>query len=68
MSTPNQPKKAIDELKTLLKLRSQNDFELHVEEVRKKDVVSLNDYTLSNLDTFKLEILEEFKNAKHIDL
>ena len=51
-----------------MKLRSQNGIELHVEQVRKKGLISLNDYSLSSLGMFKDEILEDLKNAKFNDL
>ena len=60
--------KTIDELNKLLELRSQNGIELHVEQVRKKGLVLINDYSLSSLGMFKDEILEELKNVKHNDL
>ena len=46
------------ELNKLLELRSQNDIELHVEQVRKKGINLINDYSLSSLGTFKKEIPE----------
>ena len=46
-------KKANDELNKLLELRSQNGFELHVEQVRKKSVIRKKDYSLSSLGTFE---------------
>ena len=58
----------IDELNILLELRSQNDIDLHVEQVRKKGLSLLKDYSLSSLDTFREEILEELKTAKYNDL
>ena len=60
--------KTIVELNKLLELRSQNDIELCVEQVRKKRLILINDYSLSGLGTFKNEILEELKNAKYNDL
>ena len=60
--------KTIDELNNLLELRSQNGIELHVEQVRKKGLILINDYSLSNLSMFKDEILEDLKNAKFNDL
>ena len=60
--------KTIDELNKLLELRSQNSIELHVEQVRKKGFVLINDYSLSSLGMFKDEILEELKNVKYNDL
>ena len=51
-----------------MELRSQNGIELHVEQVRKKGLISLNDYSLSSLGMFKDEILEDLKNAKFNDL
>ena len=58
----------IDELNKLLELRSQNGIELNVEQVRKKGLILINDYSLSSLDMFKDEILEDLKNAKYNDL
>ena len=58
----------INELNKLLELRSQNGIELNVEQVRKKGLILLNDYSLSSLDMFKDEILEDLKNAKYNDL
>ena len=60
--------KTIDELNNLLELRSQNGIELHVEQVRKKRLILINDYSLSSLGMFKDEILEELKNVKYNDL
>ena len=60
--------KAIDNLNKLLELRSQNDIDLHVEQVRKKGLILINDYSLSSLDTFREEILKELKNGKYNDL
>ena len=60
--------KTIDELNNLLELRSQNGIELNVEQVRKKGLILINDYSLSSLDMFKNEILEDLKNAKYNDL
>ena len=60
--------KTIDELNKLLELRSQNGIELHVEQVRKKGLILINDYSLSSLGMFKDEILEKLKNVKYNDL
>ena len=60
--------KSIDELNNLLELRSQNGIELHVEQVRQKGLILINDYSLSSLGMFKDEILEELKNVKYNDL
>ena len=57
--------KVIDELNKLLEFRS---LELHVKEVRKRgDELKLgdNEYKLSDLDTPKIKILEEYKKAKY---
>ena len=51
-----------------MELRSQNGIELHVEQVRKKGLILINEYSLSSLGMFKDEILEEFKNVKNNDL
>ena len=61
-------KKTIDKLNKLLELRSQNGIELHVEQVRKKGLILINDYSLSSLGMFKDKILEDLKNAKFNDL
>ena len=60
--------KTINDLKKLLELRSQNGIELHVEQVRKKRLILINDYSLSSLGMFKDEILEDLKNDKFNDL
>ena len=60
--------KTIEELNRLLELRPENDIDLHVEQFRKKGIILINDYSLSSLDTFREEILEELKNAKFNDL
>ena len=60
--------KTIDELNNLLELMSQNGIELHVEQVRKKGLILINDYSLSSLGMFKDEILEDLKNAEFNDL
>ena len=60
--------KTIDELNNLLELRSQNGTELHVEQVRKKGIILIKDYSISSLDMFKEEIFEELKKAKFNDL
>ena len=60
--------KTIDELNKLLELRSQNGIDLQVEQVRKKGLILINDYSLSSLGMFKDEILEELKNVKYNDL
>ena len=59
--------KTFGRLNKLLELRSQNDIELHVEQVRKKGLFLVKDYSLSSLGFFKNEILEELKNVKNID-
>ena len=60
--------KTINELNKLLELRSQNGIELHVEQVRKKCILLINDYSLSSLGMFKNEILEELKKVKKTTL
>ena len=60
--------KTINEVNKLLELRSENGIELHVEQVRKKGLILINDFSLSSLGMFKDEILEELKNAKYNDL
>ena len=53
---------------TIPELKSRNGIESLVEQVRKKGLILLNDYSLSSLGMFKDEILEELKNAKCNDL
>ena len=60
--------KTIDELNKLFELKSENGIELHVGQVRKKGLILMNDDSLSRLDTFKNEILEELRNAKYNEL
>ena len=58
----------IDELNKLLELKS---LELHVKAVRERGIklkIRDNEYKLSDFDTQKNEILEEFKNVKYNDL
>ena len=55
--------KTINDLNKLLELRSQNGIELHVEQVRKKGLILINDYSLSSLGMFKDEILEALKKC-----
>ena len=50
---------AINELNRLLELRSQNDIDLHVQQVRKKGLILINDHSLSSHGTFREEILLE---------
>ena len=60
--------KTIDNLNKLLELKS---LQLHVKEVRKrgnKIQIGDNKYKLSDLDTQKIEILEELKNVENNDL
>ena len=67
VSTPNQwisedGEELINKLNKLLKLRSEKDIELHVEEVRK---IRENEYLrLSDLDTRKDSIINELKRVK----
>ena len=68
IGTPNLPQKNFEELNKLLEIRSENDIELHTEQVRKKGLILIKDYSLSSLGTFKEEILEELKNVKYNDL
>ena len=60
----------IDKQKNLLKLKSGNDIELHVQEVRKKVYqikIGDKENKLSNFDTSK-KILEEIKSSNYHDL
>ena len=51
-----------------MEIRSQNGIELHVEQVRKKGLILINEYSLSSLAMFKDEKLEELKSVKYNDL
>ena len=60
-----------DELKNLQKLNSEDDFVLHVEEVRKigsQKKIGDKEYKLSDFDTSKDKILGELKAANYLDL
>ena len=59
---------AINELNRLLELRSHNDIDLHVEQVRKKGLILINDYSLSSIDTFREEIQLGMEKARYDDL
>ena len=61
------PEKSIDDLNNFLELRSGEGIELHVELVRKKGLILINDYSLSSLGTFKIERLEYLKNVNYND-
>ena len=60
--------KTNDEPNKLLELRSQNENDLHVEQVRKQGLILIINYSSSSLGTLNGEILEELGNAKHNDL
>ena len=67
IATPFFLKETTNELYKLLEPRSQNDIEVNVEKIRKQGLISLTDFSLSSLDTFKNEISAELKNAKDND-
>ena len=61
----------INKLNNLLKLKSQKDIELHVQEVRKRGnqiKIKSKECSLSDFDTSKKEILKELKKAIYQDL
>ena len=61
----------IDGIKNLLKLKSENDIDLHVQEVRKRGgqiKIGDKEYKLTDFDTSKDEILQELKKANYHDL
>ena len=63
--------RTICELHKVSDLKSQNNIDLHVREFRKRGYqikFGGKEFKLSDYDTFKEEILEELKNAKHNDL
>ena len=58
--------RVFDKLENLLKLRSQNDFQLHIEEVLKKGVkikLKSKQFSVSDFDTSKKETLQELKRG-----
>ena len=59
-----------NKLQKLLQLRSQNDLQLHVNEVKKKGNKKMgdNEYKLSDLDTHENEEFEDLRNAQNNDL
>ena len=58
--------KTIDDLNKLLELKS---FELHVEEVKKREKkIGDKEYKLSDFDNQKYEILGEIKNVKYNEI
>ena len=61
----------INKLKKLLELRSENDIELHVKEVRKRgDQIKIGDkeyLKFSDLDIRKKSIIKELKRVKYRD-
>ena len=61
----------INELNKLLELRSENDIELHVKEVRKRGTrikIGDNEHPrLSDLETRKNSIIKEMKGVKYKD-
>ena len=67
-SNSESAEKTIEELNKLLELRFENDIELHTEQVRKKGLILIKDYSLSSLGTFKNETLEELRIVKYNDL
>ena len=60
--------KPIDELHKVIEFRSENNIVLYIEQVRKKGRTLMKDYSSSNLEKFKDQILEELKNSKYNDL
>ena len=71
ISTPGHSEDSeelVNELNKFLELRSQYGIELHVDQVRKKRLVLINDYSLSSHGIFKNEIIEHLKIAKYNDL
>ena len=60
----NKPNKSLE-------LRSENDIDLHVEEVRKRrNQIKIGDkeYKVSDLDTRKIETIKQLKNIEYNDL
>ena len=61
----------IDKPNDLLKRRSENDKELHVGEVKKRGYkikTKSKEFSLSDFDTSKKEIVEESKSSRYHDL
>ena len=50
--------KTIDELNMLYELRSENDIELHTEQLGKEELILIKDYSLSSLGTLKKKYLK----------
>ena len=51
--------KTIEELNNLVDLRSENDIELHVIQVKKKGIILIKDYSLSSLLLLKMKYLKK---------
>ena len=51
-----------------MELRSRNGIELHVEQVGKKGIILINDYSLSSLGAYINEKLEELKDVRYNNL
>ena len=69
--SPKGGGEAINQLNEKLELKSQNDIELHVEEVEKRGTRIKRGNTgfiLAGFGHFKSEILAELKRVKHKDL
>ena len=60
-------RKTIDELNKLIDRKSENDIELHIEQVKKKRIILIKDYSLSSLVLIKLKYLKK-KNANNNNL
>ena len=61
----------MNKLQKVLRLRSQNDIELHVEEIRRRGrekKLGENEYEIFDLDIHKNEIIEQLENAEYNDL
>ena len=69
--SPRGGAETITRLHQLLKLRSQDDIGLHVQEVKKRGTqikTGDKEYKLSDLGSQKSEIIEELKNVKYNNL
>ena len=55
-------------LHKLLELRSQYGIEIPVKEVEKRGLKNIEDFSSSDFDTHKKEIIEELKNVEYNDL
>ena len=69
--SPRDGEKFVNNIKKLLEIRSENDFELHVKGVEKRGTrkeIENSGYNLARFNHFKIKILSESKRIKYRDL